>query len=138
MDAYPHLNALYLSSRLQARLEAAAGYPVTTIVAPTGYGKTTAAQDLRQRIAAEAPDAHVFRQFLSGGGRQEFWTGLCRALHTAPQLAALAAMSEKGSPVPEEESRVPVPKPMSNTSPAPWERTRRKISCRTALYPAKG
>ena len=88
MDAYPHLNALYLSSRLQARLEAAAGYPVTTIVAPTGYGKTTAAQDLRQRIAAEAPDAHVFRQFLSGGGRQEFWTGLCRALHTAPQLAA--------------------------------------------------
>ena len=99
MDAYPHLNALYLSSRLQARLEAAAGYPVTTIVAPTGYGKTTAAQDLRQRIAAEAPDAHVFRQFLSGGGRQEFWTGLCRALHTAPQLAAqLLALGYPDSP----------------------------------------
>ena len=99
MDAYPHLNALYLSSRLQARLEAAAGYPVTTIVAPTGYGKTTAAQDLRQRIAAETPDAHVFRQFLSGGGRQEFWTGLCRALHTAPQLAAqLLALGYPDSP----------------------------------------
>ena len=99
MDAYPHLNALYLSSRLQARLEAAAGYPVTTIVAPTGYGKTTAAQDLRQRIAAEAPDAHVFRQFLSGGGRQEFWTGLCRALHTAPRLAAqLLALGYPDSP----------------------------------------
>ena len=36
MDAYPHLHALDLSSRLQARLEAAAGYPVTAIVAPTG------------------------------------------------------------------------------------------------------
>ena len=88
MDAYPHLNALYLSSRLQARLEAAAGYPVTTIVAPTGYGKTTAAQYLQRRIAAEAPDARVFRQFLSGGGRQEFWAGLCRALYPAPQLTA--------------------------------------------------
>ena len=61
--------------------------------------KPTAAQDLRQRIAAEAPDAHVFRQFLSGGGRQEFWTGLCRALHTAPQLAAqLLALGYPDSP----------------------------------------
>ena len=99
MDAYPHLNALYLSSRLQARLEAAAGYPVTTIVAPTGYGKTTAAQYLQRRIAAEAPDARVFRQFLSGGGRQEFWAGLCRALHTAPQLSAqLLALGYPDSP----------------------------------------
>ena len=40
MDAYPNLNTLYLSPRLQARLADAAGYPVTTIVAPTGYGKT--------------------------------------------------------------------------------------------------
>ena len=67
MDAYPNLNTLYLSPRLQARLADAAGYPVTTIVAPTGYGKTTAAQYLQRRIAAEAPDARVFRQVLSGG-----------------------------------------------------------------------
>ena len=99
MDAYPNLNTLYLSPRLQARLADAAGYPVTTIVAPTGYGKTTAAQYLQRRIAAEAPDARVFRQFLSGGGRQEFWAGLCRALHTAPQLSAqLLALGYPDSP----------------------------------------
>lgn len=99
MDAYPHLNDLYLSPRLQARLADAAGYPVTTIVAPTGYGKTTAAQYLQRRIAAEAPDACVFRQFLSGGGRQEFWAGLCRALRFAPQLSAqLLALGYPDSP----------------------------------------
>lgn len=99
MDADLRVNALYLSSRLRSRLADAARCPVTTIIAPTGYGKTTAAQYLQRRIAAEAPDAHVFRQFLSGGGRQEFWTGLCRALHTAPQLAAqLRALGYPDSP----------------------------------------
>ena len=99
MDAYPHLNDLYLSPRLQARLADAAGYPVTTIVAPTGYGKTTAAQYLQRRIAAEAPDARVFRQFLSGGGRQEFWAGLCRTLRVVPQLSAqLLALGYPDSP----------------------------------------
>ena len=88
MDADLRVNALYLSSRLRSRLADAARCPVTTIIAPTGYGKTTAAQYLQRRIAAEAPDAYLFRQFLSGGGRQEFWAGLCRALHTAPQLSA--------------------------------------------------
>ena len=99
MDAYPRLNALYLSPRLRARLAEAERYPVTTIVAPTGYGKTTAAQYLQRRIAAEAPDARVFRQFLSGGGRQEFWAGLCRALYPAPQLSAqLLALGYPDSP----------------------------------------
>ena len=41
----------------------------------------------------------MFRQFLSGGGRQEFWAGLCRALHTAPQLSAqLLALGYPDSP----------------------------------------
>ena len=99
MDADLRVNALYLSSRLRSRLADAARYPVTTIIAPTGYGKTTAAQYLQRRIAAEAPDAYLFRQFLSGGGRQEFWAGLCRALHTAPQLSAqLRALGYPDSP----------------------------------------
>lgn len=99
MDADLRVNALYLSSRLRSRLADAARCPVTTIIAPTGYGKTTAAQYLQRRIAAEAPDAYLFRQFLSGGGRQEFWAGLCRALHTAPQLPAqLRALGYPDSP----------------------------------------
>ena len=72
MDADLRVNALYLSSHLRSRLADAARCPVTTIIAPTGYGKTTAAQYLQRRIAAEVPDAYLFRQFLSGGGRQEF------------------------------------------------------------------
>ena len=99
MDADLRVNVLYLSSRLRSRLADAARCPVTTIIAPTGYGKTTAAQYLQRRIAAEAPDAYLFRQFLSGGGRQEFWAGLCRALHTAPQLPAqLRALGYPDSP----------------------------------------
>ena len=99
MDADLRVNALYLSSHLRSRLADAARCPVTTIIAPTGYGKTTAAQYLQRRIAAEVPDAYLFRQFLSGGGRQEFWAGLCRALHTAPQLSAqLRALGYPDSP----------------------------------------
>ena len=94
MDADLRVNALYLSSRLRSRLADAARCPVTTIIAPTGYGKTTAAQYLQRRIAAEAPDAYLFRQFLSGGGRQEFWAGLCRALRPAASRAGGA-----GAPV---------------------------------------
>ena len=88
MDAYPNLNTLYLSPRLQARLADAAGYPVTTIVAPTGYGKTTAAQYLQRRIAAEAPDARVFRQFLSGGG----YLGLMSRMILVEALITLPAV----------------------------------------------
>ena len=88
MDSYPHLNELYLSSRLQARLAGARSHTVTTIIAPTGYGKSTAVQYLRRQLSAEAPDARVFCQFLSGGGRQEFWTGFCRTLRSAPRLSA--------------------------------------------------
>ena len=97
MDADLRVNALYLSSRLRSRLADAARCPVTTIIAPTGYGKTTAAQYLQRRIAAEAPDAYLFRQFLSGGGRQEFWAGLCRALHTAPHNTPVRRLDEVGA-----------------------------------------
>ena len=54
MDADLRVNALYLSSRLRSRLADAARCPVTTIIAPTGYGKTTAAQYLQRRTARSA------------------------------------------------------------------------------------
>ena len=84
MDHYPHLRDLYLSARLRAELQKIPSHLVTTIIAPTGYGKTTAAGWFQQQLPTTAPKAHIFRQFLSGNGRQEFWDGLCRTLRSAP------------------------------------------------------
>ena len=68
MDADLRVNALYLSSRLRSRLADAARCPVTTIIAPTGYGKTTAAQFEKIKmwvtVAVEAAE-----QLYTGSGR---------------------------------------------------------------------
>ena len=99
MDHYPHLRDLYLSARLRAELQKIPSHLVTTIIAPTGYGKTTAAGWFQQQLPTTAPKAHIFRQFLSGNGRQEFWDGLCRTLRSAPQLATqLRALGYPDSP----------------------------------------
>lgn len=73
--------------------------PVTTIIAPRATARRLPRSICSGALPPEAPDAYLFRQFLSGGGRQEFWAGLCRALHTAPQLSAqLRALGYPDSP----------------------------------------
>ena len=44
MDQHPSVNNLYLSERLQKTLAGIGSHTVTTVIAPMGYGKTTAAQ----------------------------------------------------------------------------------------------
>lgn len=42
MSQYPHLNSTYISPRLQAALGQIGSHAITTIIAPMGYGKSTA------------------------------------------------------------------------------------------------
>ena len=42
MDQHPSVNNLYLSERLQKMLAGVGSHTVTTVIAPMGYGKSTA------------------------------------------------------------------------------------------------
>ena len=43
------LDNIYISARLQKKLDRIPMYPLTTVVAPAGYGKTTAVRWFRER-----------------------------------------------------------------------------------------
>ena len=87
MDQHPSVNNLYLSERLQKTLAGVGSHTVTTVIAPMGYGKSTALKWWQQQLAARIPHAQVFRQLVAADSRQDFWDGFCRALRPRPVLA---------------------------------------------------
>ena len=87
MDQHPSVNNLYLSERLQKTLAGIGSHTVTTVIAPMGYGKSTALKWWQQQLAARIPHAQVFRQLVAADSRQDFWDGFCRALRSRPVLA---------------------------------------------------
>lgn len=84
MDQHPSVNNLYLSDRLQKTLAGIGSHTVTTVIAPMGYGKSTALKWWQQQLAARIPHAQVFRQLVAADSRQDFWDGFCRALRSRP------------------------------------------------------
>lgn len=57
MDQHPSVNNLYLSERLQKTLAGVGSHTVTTVIAPMGYGKSTALKWWQQQLAARIPRA---------------------------------------------------------------------------------
>ena len=88
MDQHPSVNNLYLSERLQKTLAGIGSHTVTTVIAPMGYGKSTALKWWQQQLAARIPHAKIFRQLVAADSRQDFWDGFCRTLRRWPTLAA--------------------------------------------------
>ena len=88
MDQHPSVNNLYLSERLQKTLAGVGSHTVTTVIAPMGYGKSTALKWWQQQLAARIPHAKIFRQLVAADSRQDFWDGFCRTLRRWPTLAA--------------------------------------------------
>ena len=89
------LNTIYISERVQERLRPARYAALTVLVAPMGYGKTTAVEwylQSRERDAA----AICVRTNAYSDSVPLFWDGLCRALERAG-FAELA-----GFPCPED------------------------------------
>lgn len=48
------LDNVYISARLQKKLDRIPMYPLTTVVAPAGYGKTTAVRWFREGLSKHA------------------------------------------------------------------------------------
>ena len=64
MSQYPHLNSTYISPRLQSALCQIGSHAITTIIAPMGYGKSTAVKWWQQHEARQIPDACILRQLV--------------------------------------------------------------------------
>ena len=67
-----NLNTIYISERLQESLRPISRCAMTTVVAPMGYGKTTAVEwYLAERARAEAP--YIVRISVYSGNLAIFW-----------------------------------------------------------------
>ena len=72
MDQHPSVNNLYLSERLQKTLAGVGSHTVTTVIAPMGYGKTTAVNwYLGERARAEP--LHSIRISVYSDNLAIFW-----------------------------------------------------------------
>ena len=97
MNHYPHLNDIYITERLKRRLAVIGSASITTVIAPMGFGKTTAITWWMKQQNKYHPDWVILRQMIDTPSVTDFWTGLCRALRGYPALAEqLAALGFPG------------------------------------------
>lgn len=88
MARYPHLNDIYITDRLKERLKDIKDYRITTVIAPMGYGKTTAIKWWEKYYARKIPDAVILRQIIATDSINDFWNGFCGALKDYPDLSS--------------------------------------------------
>ena len=80
------LNTTYISSTLAFKLSKISEYPVTSIVAPIGYGKTRAISWWVDDCQKMRSDALILRQTIVTDSLADFWRGFCRNLREWPEL----------------------------------------------------
>ena len=62
MSYYPHLNDIFITERLKNRLNEIRHHPFTTVIAPMGFGKTTAVRWWAEHLLKSNPNAVILRQ----------------------------------------------------------------------------
>ncbi len=87
MNDLSKINSIYISPRLASRLAEAEHCRVTTIVAPMGYGKSTAMRWWTDDLARRHPETLFLRQTITSDGEDAFWRGFCRAVRRIDKLA---------------------------------------------------
>ena len=95
------LNAVYFSTALRQKLEDIAGATVTTVIAPMGYGKTTAISAFYRRLKGKAL---LFRENVIDCGTSSFWQGFCSAFRARRDLSK--KLDGLGLPVSAVEKRI--------------------------------
>lgn len=89
------LDSIYISPKLQNKLDRIPSYPLTTVVAPAGYGKTTAVRWFCRRIPEEGT---ALRFSILGGGLSEFWHDLAENIGRAAGAPFAETMLKMGPP----------------------------------------
>ena len=88
------LDSIYISPKLQNKLDRIPSYPLTTVVAPAGYGKTTAVRWFCRRIPEEGT---ALRLGILGGGLSEFWHDLAETIGRAAGAPFAETMLKMGA-----------------------------------------
>ena len=86
MSYYPHLNDIFITERLKNRLNEIRHHPFTTVIAPMGFGKTTAVRWWAEHLLKSNPNAVILRQIIATDSTTDFWSGFCRAFKDYPEL----------------------------------------------------
>ena len=95
-----NLNTVYISERLQERLRPISRCALTTVVAPMGYGKTTAVNwYLEERAKAEKTREEAVKQAREEGRAEAM---AAQQAQEAEAVAAEPAADESASPAAEE------------------------------------
>ena len=90
------LNRIYLSERLQKKLDQILLYPLTTVVSPAGYGKTTAIRAFRDELGREAA---IMQQSIFSDSVIEFWYDFSEMLGTLLSPEETLSLHKMGLPV---------------------------------------
>ena len=99
MPRQKRLNTIYISERLQEKLRPIAHSRLTTVVAPMGYGKTTAVNwYLAQRTRTE--DAAVVRISVYSDNLAIFWRSVQEAFDTRASRPCGTTTARRTTPVP--------------------------------------
>lgn len=85
MGYYPHLNDIFIADNLKLQLNGISGHPITTVIAPMGFGKTTAINWWVER-KKKRNSIIVLRQMILADSISDFWNGFCKALKKFPEL----------------------------------------------------
>lgn len=86
MVHYTKLNHVFITERLKHRLNEIDNHPITTVIAPMGFGKTTAINWWAKRLVKNHPNSIVLRQIIVTDNLSDFWGGFCRAFKGYPKL----------------------------------------------------
>ena len=81
-----HLGSTYITQRLKDRLSEIGSYPITTVIAPMGYGKTTAIKWWSTRRTKSNESSLFFKQIIVTDSVTDFWTGFCKVFREFPNL----------------------------------------------------
>ena len=87
MNYYPHLNDVFISERLKRRLNEISRHPITTVIAPMGFGKTTALNWWAKHQVKSHTGTLILRQMIVTDSVTDFWSGFCRTIKGYPELA---------------------------------------------------
>ncbi len=79
MAHYPKLNHVFITERLKHKLNEIDNHPITTVIAPMGFGKTTAINWGSKRLVKNHSNSIVLRQIIVTDSVTDFWGGFCRA-----------------------------------------------------------
>lgn len=61
---YPNLNRIFITERLKHRLNEINNHPLTTVIAPMGFGKTTAVSWWEKRQVKSHSNTTILRQII--------------------------------------------------------------------------